>query len=95
VGPGVSGAAVARHIISYTLNPLVRWLEQLKIPRVVGTLIVMGSVLGALALGTYSLRGQMQTMIEQLPEAAAKVAGVFARMQGSHGGNCSAFRSSS
>jgi predicted PurR-regulated permease PerM len=74
-------------IISYTLNPLVAWLEQLKIPRVVGSLIVMGSVLGALVLGTYSLRGQMQTMIEQLPEAATKVSGVFARMQGSHGGN--------
>lgn len=74
-------------IISYTLNPLVAWLEQVKIPRVVGTLVVMVSVLGALALGTYSLRGQMQTMIEQLPEAATKVAGAFARMQGSHGGN--------
>lgn len=74
-------------IISYTLNPLVAWLEQVKIPRVVGTLVVMSSVLGALALGTYSLRGQMQTMIEQLPEAATKVAGAFARAQGSHGGN--------
>jgi hypothetical protein len=57
-------------IISYTLNPLVAWLEHIKIPRVIGTLIVMSSVLGALALGTYSMRGQMQTMIEQLPEAA-------------------------
>jgi len=74
-------------IISYTLNPLVAWLEHIKIPRVIGTLIVMTSVLGALALGTYSLRGQMQTMIEQLPEAATKVSGVFTRMQGSHGGN--------
>jgi predicted PurR-regulated permease PerM len=74
-------------IISYTLNPLVAWLEHLKIPRVIGTLIVMTSVLCALALGTYSLRGQMQTMIEQLPEAATKVSGVFTRMQGSHGGN--------
>jgi predicted PurR-regulated permease PerM len=74
-------------IISYTLNPLVAWLENIRIPRVVGTLVVMASVLGALALGTYSLRGQMQTMIEQLPEAATKVSGVFTRMQGSHGGN--------
>ena len=74
-------------IVSYTLNPLVAWLEQLKIPRVVGTLIVMGSVLGALVLGTYSLRGQMQTLIEQLPEAATKVAAGFARMQGGQNGN--------
>src|ERR1700682_4171490 len=68
-------------IISYTLNPLVAWLEQIKIPRVVGTLVVMGSVLGALVLGTYSLRGQMQTLIEQLPEAATKFASGLARMQ--------------
>jgi predicted PurR-regulated permease PerM len=74
-------------IISYTLNPLVTWLEAVKIPRVIGTVIVLGSVLSALVLGTYSLRGQMQTMIEQLPEAATKVSGVFTRMQGSHGGN--------
>ena len=74
-------------IISYTLNPLVAWLERIRIPRVVGTLVVMGSVLGALVLGTYSLRGQMQTMIEQLPEAATKVAAGFARMQGSRNGN--------
>ncbi len=74
-------------IISYTLNPLVAWLERIRIPRVVGTLMVMASVLGALVLGTYSLRGQMQTMIEQLPEAATKVAAGFARMQGSRSGN--------
>ena len=74
-------------IISYTLNPLVAWLERIRIPRVVGTLIVMVGVLGALVLGTYSLRGQMQTMIEQLPEAATKVAAGFARMQDSRNGN--------
>jgi hypothetical protein len=34
-------------VISYTLNPLVTWLEAIKIPRVVGTVIVMGSVIGA------------------------------------------------
>ena len=74
-------------IISYTLNPLIAWLEHIKIPRVIGTVIVMAGVLGALALGTYSLRGQMQTLIEQLPEAAAKVAAGFARMQGGQNGN--------
>ena len=68
-------------IISYTLNPLVAWLEAIRIPRVVGTVIVMGSVLGALVLGTYSLRGQVQTIIEQLPEVATKFASGLARMR--------------
>jgi predicted PurR-regulated permease PerM len=74
-------------VIAYTLNPLVGWLEVIKIPRVVGTVVVMASVIGALVLGTYSLRGQMQTIIEQLPEAASKFATGVARMRISQGGN--------
>ena len=61
-------------VVSYTLSPLVAWLEAIRIPRVVGTVIVMASVIGALGLGTYSLRGQVQTIIEQFPEAATKFA---------------------
>ncbi len=68
-------------VISYTLNPLVAWLEAIKIPRVIGTVIVMVSVIGALGLGTYSLRGQMQTIVEQLPEAATKFATHLARLR--------------
>jgi predicted PurR-regulated permease PerM len=74
-------------VISYTLNPLVTWLEAIKIPRVVGTVIVMGSVIGALVFGTYSLRGQMQTIIEQLPEAATKFSTGLARMRVTQIGN--------
>jgi predicted PurR-regulated permease PerM len=74
-------------VMAYTLNPLVGWLEAIKVPRVVGTVIVMATVIGALALGTYSLRGQMQTIIEQLPEAATKFATGLARMRISQGGN--------
>src|SRR5580692_9966436 len=56
-------------VVSYTLYPLVAWLEAIKVPRVVGAVIVMTGVLGALGFGLYSLRGQMQTIIGQLPEA--------------------------
>ena len=74
-------------VISYTLNPLVTWLEAIKIPRVIGTVIVMTSVIGALVMGTYSLRGQMQTIIEQLPVAATKFATALGRMQIGNIGN--------
>jgi predicted PurR-regulated permease PerM len=74
-------------VISYTLNPLVAWLEAVKIPRVAGTLIVITGMIGGLALGTYSLRGQVQTIIEQLPMAATKFATGIARMQISQTGN--------
>jgi predicted PurR-regulated permease PerM len=68
-------------VIAYTLNPLVVWLEAIKIPRVVGTVIVMAGVIGALVLGTYSLRGEMQTIIEQLPEAASKITTAIERVR--------------
>jgi predicted PurR-regulated permease PerM len=60
-------------IIAYTLNPLVVWLERIKIPRVVGTSIVMLVVLCGGAFVTISLRGQMQTILDQLPAAASKL----------------------
>ena len=68
-------------VISYTLYPLVAWLEAIRIPRVVGTVIVMASVMSALAFGIYSLRGQMQTIIGQLPEAATKLSAGIAGMR--------------
>lgn len=68
-------------VVSYTLNPVVVWLQVIRIPRVIGTTIVMVSVIGAMALGTYSLRGEAQTIIEQLPEAAVKLATELQRMQ--------------
>jgi predicted PurR-regulated permease PerM len=74
-------------VISYTVNPLVNGLEAIKVPRVGGTVIVMASIIGALIFGTYSLRGQMQTIIAQLPEAAATLATGVARMRISEIGN--------
>jgi predicted PurR-regulated permease PerM len=68
-------------VIAYTLNPLVSWLEVIRIPRVIGAIVVMASVLGAGALGTYALHGQMQAVIEQLPDAAAKLTSNFARLR--------------
>ena len=68
-------------VLAYTLNPLVAWLDAIRIPRVVGTTVVMASVIGTLGFGMYSLRGQMQTIIEQLPEAATQFAAGLGRMR--------------
>src|SRR5579863_5563140 len=68
-------------VLSYTLYPLVAWLEAIRVPRAIGTVIVMAGVLGALAFGVYSLRGQMQTIIGQLPVAATKLSAGLADMR--------------
>jgi predicted PurR-regulated permease PerM len=68
------------------LDPLVGWLERIRIHRVAGTSLVMLVVIGALGLRTYSLRGQMQRIIEQLPEAASQVSSGLAKLgQGRRG----------
>jgi predicted PurR-regulated permease PerM len=67
-------------VIAYTLNPLVAWLEAIRVPRAAGTVVVMASVMGAIVLGAYSLRDEMQTIVEQLPAAATKFATGLARL---------------
>lgn len=74
-------------LIAYTLNPLVAHLERIRVPRAAGTIIVMLGVMGALAFGAYSLRGQVQTIIEQLPEAARTFSTALARVRTSSAGN--------
>jgi predicted PurR-regulated permease PerM len=68
-------------LIAYTLSPLVNGLQRLKFPRVVATTVVMIGVLGALVFGTYSLRGQIQTIINQLPTASSKLSAGLASLR--------------
>jgi len=68
-------------LIAYMLNPLVAWLERIRIPRVAGTLVVMLGVIGALAFGGYMLRGQVQSIVDELPSAANKFSAGLARLR--------------
>ena len=67
-------------LLAYTLNPLVVWLEKVKIHRIAGASLVIVAVVCALVFGTYSLRGQIQTIIEQLPEATDQLSKSLARL---------------
>lgn len=60
-------------LFAYTLNPLVAWLERIRIHRVAGAMIVMVSVVCTLGIGAYSLRGQIQTILDQLPDVASEI----------------------
>jgi predicted PurR-regulated permease PerM len=71
-------------LLAYTLSPLVVWLERIKIPRAAGASLVMVAVVCALLFGTYSLRGQMQAIIEQLPEAASQLSRSLAKLGEGH-----------
>jgi predicted PurR-regulated permease PerM len=60
-------------ILAYTLNPLVTWLERCKVPRFVGTALVIASLLCGVAAGALSLRAEVERILDQVPEAAGKL----------------------
>jgi len=67
--------------ISYTLNPVVRWLERMRIPRVLGaTLVMLVLTLGAAAAGN-TLRAEFESIIAGLPATAHKISTAVARAQ--------------
>ena len=68
-------------LFAYTLNPLVVWLERVRIPRPLGTSVVMLSVVCALVLATYSLRGEMRSILDQLPQAASRLSTALASLR--------------
>ncbi len=73
--------------LAYTLNPLVCYLEKIRFPRVLATFIVMLAVVSALTLSAYALRGQMQTIVTQLPVAANKLSTQLIHMHDDRSGN--------
>ena len=67
--------------IAYTLNPVVVWLQRLKLPRVIASSIVLLAILGGGALVTNALRGEFQSILEQLPVASHKLSKGLAKLR--------------
>src|SRR4051812_25577778 len=53
-------------LVSYTLNPVVVWLERIKIPRIVGTSLVLIALLCGAAVVANSLRTEFQSILVRL-----------------------------
>jgi predicted PurR-regulated permease PerM len=60
-------------LFSYALTPLVDRLVRLRLPRSLAAGVVMVALMGGLAWGTWSLSDQANSLIESLPNAAAKL----------------------
>ena len=63
-------------LFAYTLNPLVAWLEYIKVPRLIGATLVMLAVVSTIVLCSYALRGELQTIVDELPKATSKLSSV-------------------
>lgn len=60
-------------LASYTLRPVVTWLQALRIPRPAGAAVVLVAVIGAFSWVTYYVGDEAAVMIEKLPDAARKL----------------------
>jgi len=69
-------------LLSYTLNPLVKWLEYIKIPRIIGSSIVILALICSITFAAFTLSGQVQSIISKLPEVSSKLTSAFATKRG-------------
>jgi predicted PurR-regulated permease PerM len=60
-------------LASYTLRPIVDWLQSLRIPRAVGAALVMAVLVGGGMWVVQSVGDQATAVIEKLPDAARKL----------------------
>ncbi|MYN41912.1 AI-2E family transporter [Duganella sp. FT109W] len=60
-------------LISYTLSPLVCWLERIRIPRVIGATLITAAILGGSVVVAEKLQGEFQAIVEELPTAGHKL----------------------
>jgi len=60
-------------LIAYAANPVVAAVQSLHIPRAVAALLVVFGLVFAAGLGAYLLRGQVNVVLETLPDGVAKV----------------------
>ena len=60
-------------LIAYAANPLVAAIQSIRIPRALAALLVVSSLVFGIGLGGYVLRNQANTVLQTLPEGAAKV----------------------
>jgi predicted PurR-regulated permease PerM len=67
--------------IAYTLNPVVVWLERARIPRFIGTSIVIAAILCSAVLTISNLRDEFNSILVNLPTATQKLSRAVRTLQ--------------
>ena len=73
-------------LLFYALDPAVDWMQQMRVPRVVGAALMLAIVLAGCGALAYSLQGQALTVIDELPAGARKLAASLRRAPGAEPG---------
>ena len=69
-------------LFSYAFSPVVNWLELKRVPRWLGSAVLLLSILGAIGTTAYSLSDEAAAMVESLPVAAQKFRNALKRSTG-------------
>jgi predicted PurR-regulated permease PerM len=72
-------------LISYALDPIVNWLERLRVPRIVAAGLVVAALVGGLGYTGWTLSDDATDIVSQLPEAAQKLRRTMNRNRGNGG----------
>lgn len=68
-------------VLSYALEPAVRQLERLRVPRALAAALLLASALGVIGVTGYVLRDDATQFVEGLPESAQKVGQAIRKAQ--------------
>jgi predicted PurR-regulated permease PerM len=60
-------------LVSYTLDPIVAWLQLGRVPRSIGAAVAVTLLVGSLGLGVYTLSDQAMAIVSDVPRAAQRV----------------------
>jgi predicted PurR-regulated permease PerM len=64
--------------ITYTLSPVVRWLERWHVKRAIGATLVTGAILAGIAFTIQSVQGEFFNIVDELPTLTHKVTAMIA-----------------
>ena len=79
-------------LMAYTLDPAVSFLERWKVPRGIGAFVIIALLVAGFWLGLYALKGQAQSIVNQLPGVARKISLAADALVGNKKGGFSSFR---
>ena len=60
-------------LISYALDPVVAWMERIRIPRPISSAVVLLALVAGSCWLLYGLRSEGQAIVEKLPQAARRL----------------------
>ena len=76
---------VVSWLLFYAVDPPVRWLQRIRIPRALGAGLVLMALVAGVSLGVRALQPQATAVINDLPEAARRIRALMRPVPGDTG----------